>query len=81
MTEPNTQPPEVKGREPLRYDPIPIETVYEWRDRINGALETVRLNRAGGAHAIAMLGTLALDIEDAIDNAHGFNDPQPSEDD
>ena len=81
MTEPNTQPPEVKDPEPLRYDPIPIEDVYQWRDATQTMIDAIHKLQfdPNKASMLKYFEGHLLSINDSIDTAHGFNDPQPEE--
>lgn len=78
MSESHLQPPEYPDREPLRHDPVPIETVYDWRDKIENLTLQCGYGTGKGGSALA---AILKHMNETLDDCHGFNDEQPSEED
>lgn len=70
-------PPEQHDPEPTRYDDIDFDTVWDWRDEAR----EIRRMLPSNPKVEAKLTKLIDGIQKALDDARGFNDPQPERED
>ena len=71
-------PPEHHEAEPVRYDPVPVEDVEDWKEKMDKLILQCGYGTGKGT---ALLFSILESMQDSLDTAHGFNDPQPERED